>query len=228
MDLNKQVIILAHGAGSRWENSGTIYPYKQLIPIGGIPNISRTIEMCYQNGISHVYMIAPPVQEFYDVIPMNIPKGSKFSHQCIKEPFGSIIQGIMTLRHLWMGVDTTFLLGDVIFSNRVLNASINKSKDGLVIYHRTGENKFTGKRVGEIFALSLSSSPTIQKLFHDTMLKLLEKRDAKLWDLYYQTLSHENVSRVEFSDCYTDDIDSPQEYEQFYSALEREAIKDVR
>lgn len=199
------IYILAQGKGSRWKDGLRVgkefdapSEYKQLIPINGKPNLFRTIDMLNRDD----YMVvASP--EMFEGIWLN-----KVQHKLhtLSSP-GSILDGISQL------TGTVYLLGDVVFSKDLLNQILSHKEDKYTLWGRKGKNRFTGKAAGEIFALTASVEfmPLVrQQLNH---VKLFEN---KLWGFYNHRMFCGYFMDV-FS--WTDDIDSPEEYEQFYNKL---------
>lgn len=194
-----KIFILAQGEGKRWNEETTIpvpCEYKQMLPIQGVPNILRTISMLDGRDYTLVArgeMLSPKQHE--------ITNGHLLTLQWAGN---SILDGIKQL--LPVDDDVLFLLGDVIFSPRRLQQILSPKGD-LYVSGRLGKNRFTGKLAGEIFSLY------VQRDYQDKLLNLIHttQRGSKLWhlDLPFMGLERD----------WTDDIDSPEEYEQFYDKL---------
>lgn len=207
---------MAHGAGSRWQ--GMDVP-KQLIPIGRekYPVVGRTMRQFPLEPLTH--LVAPP--EVYAYVSNYIYKPLTF-----REP-GSLVRGI------WLcGRDCNFalqnvlfLLGDVIFSNKMVHTILTAEMDVPRLFGRIGANQVTGKEASELFALSVPQQFVkdffweIMRLWEDCAFK---KQTCRLWDLHYEF----HLDLTTLKGDYTDDIDSPQEYEQFYKKLNQAVIGD--
>ena len=114
-----------------------------------------------------------------------------------------------------------FLLGDVVYSNNAIREILSENSN---FFGRLTGNKFTGKEAKEIFAFSFSAGYDVQCYWRDSMKRLWQKnKSAKLWNL---SLVEEAITNFFVIEDYTDDIDSPQEYDQFYETLERLALED--
>jgi len=206
---------MAQGKGSRWGNPELP---KQCIPIGGRPLIDRTLEMIPSNF--DVTLIAPG-----DTLPY-IATDRKFNYRYFLDP-GSLLKGIWLCREgLNFQLDNVLiLLGDVIFSRRMANYIFSKNWEEITLFGRIGGNKTTGKDASELFALWLPAHET-ENFFKELKLVWISLhesgKEGKLWNL-----SREFGYKIRtLNDDYTDDIDSPQEYEQFYEILNEAAIKD--
>ncbi len=220
-----KIYILAQGQGSRWRyDSHRVREidlpseYKQLLPIGkGEVLIQRTIRQIGESiDELDVTLIAPG-----DFLLYPYPEWMKF--QSFREPTGCILEGICRTKNEWAGERVLFLLGDVIYSNRMMKEIIN-NRDTVSFFGRKGKNVFTDKEASEIFAFGFNDTQIMQDVLWQEMRHLWFRReiDAKLWTL----LSYLKLSIVEVENDYTDDVDSPEEYEQFYEKLKELALED--
>jgi len=222
-----KVIILAQGKGSRWNINlrGLTVPseYKQLIPL--------------QNGETLLSRTMRQLKELEAPYPTLIASYAAFGHlgtqvSELREPVGSIIQGIISLRHLWMNEkDILFILGDVVFSNIMLYTIVKHELPGIWFYGRHGENVVTGKAAKEIFALRVSGDSMIQEEFWSKLLELIADTSTpeklKLWDFHnFLHLSRTGASFLYIKGDYTDDVDSLNDYKEFFSKLDKAVSKD--
>jgi len=213
------IYILAQGEGSRWAE-GMRYAgeyelpceYKQMIPVNGEPIIFRTVRILSELGIEDFMIVAKDAM--FNSIQLD-SLSSKITS--LVEP-GNTLSGVWQL--LKMGEYNVFLLGDVIFSKRVLASVLNHTKNEIALWGRKGKNRFTNKAAGEIFALTVS--PEFVPLLK-TQLETLKETGTKLWSLYHSDLYSGNFYDT---DDWTDDIDSPRGYWEFFAALERCAKDD--
>ena len=237
-----KIYILAQGKGSRWKDDsgrdkGIQLPseYKQLVPIGnGEVLIQRTIRQLWEisraRGIrvegdwSHATLIAPG-----DFLLYNIPKWIEF--RSFREPTGCILEGICKTKKEWRDHRIVFLLGDVVYSNRMMQKIISNT-DTVSFFGREGANIFTGKDASKIFALSFNKVDATQLYIWHWMRKLWFRdqiNDAKLWTLYnyiHETYPVQAYPMRTVDNDYTDDIDSPEEYNLFYEKLKELALAD--
>ena len=230
-----KIYILAQGRGSRWKeelgrNLTIDLPseYKQLIPIGDgevlINRTNRQIWQSYSNNpivgqsVSDVTVIAP--SDFVQYMP------SWVKFRSFHEPTGCILEGICRTKKEWEGHRVVFLLGDVVYSNRMIR-EIFSNTDTVSFFGREGANVFTGKEASEIFAFSFNEDIITQLNIWNEMrfLWFTKQIKAKLWHLRDDMPSISFAFRKVFDD-YTDDIDSPEEYNLFYEKLKESALAD--
>ena len=212
--MNK-VFLMAQGKGSRWGNPDLP---KQCIPIGGRPLIDRTMSMIPDGYL--VTLISP------DDVLSCISTERTFAYDYFVDP-GSLLKGIWLCRHhIDPAMDNAlFLLGDVVFSRKMAHYIFSKTWNEITLFGRIGANKKTGKAASELFALWIPYH-SAESFFSELKLVWVSLADSgnegKLWNL-----SREFGYRIRtLKDDYTDDIDSPQEYEQFYDLLNLSAIED--
>ena len=235
-----KIYLLAQGQGSRCSVDPIRHPnspelpskYKQLIPMGYVeqPDGSCDTEYLITRTIRQVGGELSVVADG-DFFPY-MPEGIDF--RTFREPTGCILEGISRTKDEWYEHSVIFLLGDVIYSNRAMRR-ILRSTDEIAFFGRFGSNKKTGKLAPEIFALSICSDELVQHSvwkwmrriwFHDANV------NAKLWTLYDFIADPEEIlqtgATVKFHviDDYTDDIDSPEEYQRFFDILKESAIED--
>lgn len=200
---------MAQGSGDRWKRSDRtdwIPPveYKQLLPLGEETIISRTYRLV-SDHVKYSDTIVPICRgEFLD----QFPKGTTIVS--LREPVGKLLHGIWETRHMWHVADrNVFLLGDVIYSKDILGRILD-DEELFSIYGRLDQNKYTGKKAGELFSLSFYGNEWKHRMLVD-----LPKINGKLWDLY-KVMGDEFFRSV---DDYTDDIDSPEGYQKWYETL---------
>ena len=185
------VIIMANGSSTRWGNSN-----KLLAKIDGIPLILRTIQQVRKKGVEP--KIATSNDEVKDVVGCDIiDVGETVSaeHTWLKtKPY-------------WKG-RTIILWGDVYFSDNTIN-EIFTSK-GLKFFGRNvhfGEGyacAYDEKDFGFV-AEALTETNLCDWKFYDYLVGMpLTPSKNKIW--YDTNVWHE-------CDSYTQDIDSPEEYE---------------
>lgn len=225
--VSPKVFILAQGKGSRWyeDNVNSELPaqYKQLIPI----NEKETI-------------VSRTIRQLGDVDWKLIANYGKFKDACdetkiyeLREPTGSIVQGILLLRDQWMTEDCfIFLLGDVVFSNDAIKTILEHIGKGSFLFGRLGRNKVTGKECKEIFALKVCGNIVDREDFYRFLIRVVNYEASpetlKLWDLYHLWEQERDKAGFVIIDDYTDDIDSPVHYYEFFEKMKEAADEDDR
>ena len=198
---------MADGLGSRWDHSEV--KYKQLIDVNGTPLICRTLKQLEPHN-HNIIVVAPDY--FKNILLHTLTITTLGYREGEKRP---LLDGILRTKDWWTDI-TYILLGDVIYSNAAIECLFSVDFPSWIL-GRTKKNKITGKAAGELFALVFDRTIPIQ----DQLKELLSGPacTGKLWDYYFGYLP----PIIELND-YTDDIDSPQAYEQFYPAM-LEAVK---
>lgn len=202
---------MAQGEGSRWDKKDSPARYKQLLPIYTKTTlITRTL---HQLDGENVIVVAN--SEFGQYLQPNTNRIE------FKEP-GSILRGIWLTQYktnAWDGTQRViFLLGDVVFSNAYIDV-ILKDENPFSFYGRLGQNKFIGKRTGELFGINVHVSmmdETRNGLLFLWKSGQMHNVPVKLWDFYH---AMNNPNLLVQLDDYTDDIDSMEEYNKFFDAL---------
>jgi len=204
---------MADGLGSRWfDGRSNPPPYKQLLPINKIPLIERTYNQVKSYDVDNIYLICPGTFAHY--LSEGLPMQSLGYKEGKARP---ILDGILKTQLLWSD-RTIVLLGDVCFSNSAINLLLTSGMDYFIL-GRKGENKISGKRAGELFALSFfedRQSEVVKQL-----ISVLNSGGKKLWDLYNAF----PITLYETCDS-TDDTDSPEAYLQFWPAIKSSAMRD--
>jgi hypothetical protein len=208
--------------GGRW-NPPELAPwvppclYKQFIKVGNYPNITRTMVMLRQLEEEDITVIAPieflPYVEGYAKMMVSLKEDTiEHLHQGIKDTY-----------RLWKNGDrVVFLYGDVIYSWDTLEKILSHTDERVSFFGRKGHNTFTGKVASEIFALSVPKH-LIREFYRKIVEGWKEKR-TRIWSLTYTDKTSDYIE----IDSYTDDVDSPQEYQQFYPILNQLATEDDR
>jgi hypothetical protein len=227
-----KIYILAQGKGSRWEGENLPSEYKQLVPMGnGELLVHRTIRQIRETLGGYitvdVNLIAPGDFLLYAI-------NENIDFRSFREPIGCILEGICRTKKEWEGHRIVFLLGDVVYSNYAIRHIVN-ARHRLAFFGRKSGNPITGKEAREIFALGFNDDKLVQYCIWDRMREIYfrqENKDAKLWTFYdYLTNKKTWDSVVKGSafhviNDYTDDIDSPEEYNLFYEKLKELALAD--
>ena len=226
-----KAIIFAEGPGERWNQSRTAHSrrldwlpdYKHWLDCGGVSIIGRTAKMLADKDI-YGTVIAP--QSFRRAVwPFDVNTQTGM----VRAEPGPLLDGLAASRGFWDSEKTLFLMGDVLFSRARLNQVVGErgTSRPLVFFGRKEPNPLTGKEAPEIFGFAATSGK------YNTVMKAAiylcshgrnKLWDAKLWSLY------RHLGQSEFLDLegdWSDDVDSPEEYEEFWPALQDQAIHDA-
>jgi len=203
---------MAQGEGSRWrEHTYVDLPskFKQLTPLGDETIITRTLRQI--KSCPDVTVIADGYFAAY------MPQDVKLVY--FRTP-GSLLFGIWQTTK-WMDFHSRniILLGDVVYSNSLIEDILADKKE-YRIYGRDTGNPVTGKKAKELFALEIAPYNYLSLLDRDIEICLKRNKNARLWDLQNE------VKSPLYVDDYTDDLDSPEEYNQFWNKLKAAALKD--
>lgn len=200
---------MAHGKGDRWQEVNDLpipVEYKQLLELdGGVPIITRTVRKLIEKGYENTEVVVVAPFTLFSLAGLK---------RCVRFPIenpGNLLSGIYATKELWEE-ENVFLLGDVIFSNKMLD-TILLEKESPRVFGRYGENKITGKEASELFALRF------KKEYSDLIAERIKNHPGKLWDLHAIISSMLNLHIIQVPGDYTDDCDSIQEYMKFFGKL---------
>lgn len=225
-----RAILLANGAGDRWDAQGEAF-LKQQIPIDGVTVIGRTIRMLIELGLVHSEILVVGPEALWagsGVVGWQPPK------RTLDEP-QPLLAGLLATKLLWDLHRTLILLGDVVFSYKALRLLI-ESKEPIQFLGREGGNPVIDKAANELFGFVMAVD------YRDCVASHcwdMSKRGAhinyppKLWALYrlicgfeHDEYKYEDELLLDPED-YTDDVDSPQEYAHYWEYLKRAALEDL-
>ena len=210
---------MAHGRGDRWI-AGTFRDgwnppclFKQLIQIGKYPNITRTLKMLHSLGQTDILVIAPG--EFLSYVE------DYAQMESLHEQSGHLHQGIVETYSYWKDADRLlFLYGDVIYEWYALARILFDELHRVSFFGRKGSNIHTGKVANEIFSIGVPK--TYNDEFYSEIKRGWNKRRPRIWDYTY---TDDTADFIEL-DTWSDDVDSPEEYEQFFEKLKECALED--
>lgn len=225
--------ILAQGENSRWRARngkvklvGEFPPYKHMIPMGkyGAPNIARTKIMMRTHGY---------IGDLVSIARHEASAGGNNAE--LGEPTGPILQTVAMCAPSPGRI--IILLGDVVYSHSLIDAILDDMAK-VRFYGRIGPNKVTKKQVSEIFALAIEDEwkERVVKACEGLIRRGGLSVDPKLWHLYFHLNGIDidevpedkyiNEDMFYHVDDYTDDIDSVEEFSEFYMSLNTEAAHD--
>jgi hypothetical protein len=220
-----KILVMAQGEASRWNESmsrrivlhGNVPEYKQLLQVGTETLLGRTLRLIKEFGINpdDIAVVAPKSFKGYT---------SGVRLHTLDSP-GKLLNGIAECEGFLLGERATIVLGDVLFSHDSLGELLDSS--GVFTFlGRIGSNPSTGKNASELFGFAMASDVYEQAM---STCRFLTRRGSgssgKLWVLH-STLTEKQPDSVEFIQTYdwTDDIDSVEEYQQFWPQLLRMAL----
>lgn len=198
--------IMAQGQQIRWQHPN--FPTKHFLPVGEETILTRTLRQLKDKDVLVVCD-----SEYSNHINIDM------IHSLVR-PTGGLVQGIWrTLKDYEFDVGV-ILLGDVVFSNRMLDAILKDDRE-VGLYGRLGANPITGKEARELFGMRIENSK-----YNDFMCwagrAWMKNPHYRLWDVYDNYC--QDVLTVE--EDYTDDMDNPQEYECRFAKLSGLAVED--
>jgi hypothetical protein len=196
---------MSDGTGSRWQHP--IVKYKQLIDIDGSPLTLRTIKQL-NIYTTNIILIAPDEFKTLIDIPEYVVQTTLGYRDNEKR---LLLDGILRTKDFW-GEKTTIVLGDVVFSDAAIHTFFNIDLPSWIL-GRTRPNKYTEKKAGELFSLTFNIAHT-EMLYNLTTALSKLGNTGKLWDYYFSY----KPALFELHD-WTDDIDSPEAYKQFYPKM---------
>lgn len=199
--MRHQILILCAGDGVRWNNY--LGCPKQLVPIRGIPLLERTVAVCRRFVPDRPTIVAVDERLQLPGLPFLSPARRRW----IVETLAGTAE--------WWAQRTVALLGDVFYSERAIRRILEHPGD-LVFFGRRGPSYYSGKRYGEIFALSWRTDvgKEVRRALAHTVAKAEHGGSGKLWDLLkvcreifggHWGLWHEIKDE-------TEDFDSPREF----------------
>ena len=236
------VFILAQGKGTRWSredklrvNHAELPDFKQLIMVGSETLLRRTIRLLREEGFSGDLTLV--------CIPELAGEAKGYGEALtLPEPGNDILTAIEQL--LPMHQRGVMLLGDVLFSRlalRRLAKGMWHTSSGVLA--RCSPSLISPKRADEVFGFWYDEDFQAEALKRTTMM-LEHGRPGKPWAIPYLAMpdfartavAHNNQPpalrdliglRGMAHVCdYTDDIDSLQEYVEFWKPMEACALVD--
>lgn len=219
------IIIMAHGNQERWfVQDPPPFKSKHLILVRKQPLLKRTIDLFAPHGDITVFGWG-----WYE---------KYIDYPCTKiHPVKSLLDGILQTRDYW-GDRTLFLLGDVLFSRNAVSTLVEKAEnDETMFFGRPHPSSVTTKQASELFGFTMVRKDWDQIIEHCKFMTQIPcilpppvhqkdlKYPPKLWALYRLCCGnecHQNIidlKLLEVIDDYTDDIDSPEAYDQFWDSM---------
>jgi hypothetical protein len=221
-------IILAAGEGSRWGNAQD--RPKHFAFLCGEHLIERVVRQVRDRDPGADVRVA--VRDLSDA-RYKIP-GTKRVVAKLNASLGNADKLVST-RHAWnRSGRTVILLGDVFYTEETMDRIVGYDGADWVLFGRPTGSKFTGKKWNENFALSylpgdhdliadaahrivdLNAAGKVGRLSHSSWFRAavgLPDDEVGAWDIEPQRFGHFTVV-----DDWTDDIDSPGDWERWCHA----------
>ena len=244
-----KVFIMVGGEESRWLEGlarhglqDKLPRFKQAVTVGRMPmlsvrqqRIAETIlkgqeaETIFHRTIRMLVEAGTELEEIMVVGPRMMWKQPKAGRQFkgidipnSGGPPGPILDGMMQIFPLWESERTVVLLGDVVFSYRALDLILD-TQEPIAFVGRPGQNPVIGVKGEEMFGLSVAEGMYGNVLDHCTNILAGDGR-GKFWSLF-RSLGRE-ATIIDPQD-YTDDLDSVEEYKEFWLQISRAALADA-
>ena len=216
------IIIIAAGDESRWKSYLGVS--KHFIEIEGEQLLPRIVRLFKKyNPSSNIYVVGKT--EDYKI------KDSTWYLPKLNPKFGDADKFISSMKLWSMSERTIVVYGDVWFSeDAVKQISEYKDKDW-ILFGRFGKNKLTGGDGGECFAQSFY--PEGIEEHHNSLNKIVTAYKHKLlkrnggWEHYRAMIGfaicpyHIEAGRFYQIEDWTDDFDSPEDYNQWIKARKK-------
>lgn len=223
-------IILAAGLGTRWMATrattqggvlGVSPEFKQMLDIGGEPNILRTTRILREAGEFRIIILANPMLK---TALKDFPEMVIAFHDSERPLLSRIVDSV----NCWFPSSrVNFLHGDVVFSRDTIKKIID-CKTSFSSFGRFGPNQFTGKTTPELFAITASEVSYGYLFSLCGSLSEPEKASSKFWELrnLMGALGYSPNDADQKIFDWTDDIDSAEEYIEFYPKLVELALHE--
>jgi len=218
-------VILAAGEGTRWGDAQD--RPKHFAVLLGEPLIGRVVRQVLERDPGADVRVA--VRSLADA-RYKIP-GTKRTVAKLNPELGNADKLVST-RHAWSKSGrTVILLGDVFYTEEAMDRIVAHPADEWVLFGRPGGSKHSGKRWNENFALAympqhhdlivdaahrvvaLHAAGRVGRLSHSTWFRAavgLPDGEVGTWDVHPERFGH-----FEVVDDWTDDIDSPEDWERW-------------
>lgn len=236
-----KVFLMAQGPGSRWghplfrvrEFDKLAPPYKQLLAVNGEPLISRSVRLFREVGWNTTVVANEELIRL-----AGLDEGIT-----LKDPGNDILDAVLQLPY---GEEPTIIaLGDVLFSRDAVNrVTLECLMTASGVMARCEPSRVCRKVADEVFALWFHprSAPYVLERCRWMRRRGSTDRPKKPWgfpfaglpDLEKTTEAYKTGAGLKTVEDdllvindYTDDVDSPEEWEQFWPALRSAAENDL-
>lgn len=225
--LDTTAIVMAQGEGTRWDLRRTGMQgaeFKHLVTVGSEALIERTARMLREHKVHRVLVVGH--EEYRAAI-----EPSKLFTQ---DRTGPLLDGIAATHEFWKTDRVIFLLGDVLFSKDAMQTILDDESQ-IMFFGRVLLNRITGKNAPELYAFNMCRMSFEVVLEHCRWMATRGRPiryPPKLWALNRlmggldhdaPTICSKLLTQI---DDYTDDIDSPEEYRDFWPRMVYEALRE--
>ncbi len=223
--MRTRYVILCAGTGDRWDNHFDMP--KHFAPLLGEPLLERTIRQVFARDASaDIRIIVRDTADDRYAYP-----GCQLVEADLHPELGDADKLVSSV-HAWhKSGRTAVLLGDVFYTDEVLDRILGSDSDDWVMFGRPTGSKFSGKKWNENFALSfwsqhhqmirdsadrlvaLHAKGKVGRLSHSTWFRAavgVPDDEVGTWDINPMRFGH-----FEVCDDWTEDIDRPEDWEQW-------------
>lgn len=224
--MNTRAIIICAGEGTRWGDHLGVP--KHLIEISGEPLLNRTVRLLQNSGIKDIVVVSKED-------PRYKVEGATQYIPVLNYEDNADADKFLSSRELWNENGRTIVLyGDVFFTLEAMNLIVNSPETDWTLFCRPGASRITGHKWGECFAISFypDSHAEMEKQLHRTakLWKTGKITRCGGWELYRamtgrpdNQIRHPHVMTTNYKeiDDFTEDFDSPQDYESWLANYKR-------
>lgn len=216
-----RVIIIAAGKETRWNKYKGIS--KHFIEIDGEPIIKRTVRLAKQYT-DDIYVVGKDKRYNIPDSKLFIPKFNKYNYDADK---------FLNSEELWNTEGRTVVLyGDVYFTDQAMKSIMEYEGREWKLFGRFEKSDITGTPYGECFAQSFYPEDIKKHKLALLYIADLKSRNKIIrcggWE-HYRVMSNNGeygprVKKDEYFfeiDDWTDDFDSPQDYEVWLSRYKK-------
>lgn len=215
-------IVLCAGPDNKWNNY--LGAPKHFAPVDGEPILHRTVRLLKERGVDNIYISGPDARYLIEGTTLvTPPKDIDEENPALGSTFYQT--------HYWWHPQgrTILLLGDVYFTEAAMDTIVGFKDNEWQMFCRFNGSALTLSPYGEPFAVSFwpDHHADIMRAT-DTVRRLLEDKNNHVWRQgiweYYRVMAgspdrlvnaHIDWGRRTEIDDWTDDFDTPKEYDTF-------------
>jgi hypothetical protein len=211
--MQTRYFIMAQGEGKRWNNYLGIP--KHEVVVDGEMLLERTVRLLKERGEQDIIICTPKQYDFA---------------KCVEYPNNDLeIDRFLASQKAWVDGENVFLYGDCFYTEDAMDVVLgyHKPYTKLLFFGRSTGSRVTGSRHGEVFAVRSACKEYLKELLESLRSMYLNKsiKRAQGWELYrihkgLNLSSHKIVGDFVTIDDWTDDFDTPEDYERFIKRYE--------
>ena len=230
--MNPKIIIICGGIGTRWGQHNGID--KHFARVSGEKLIERTLRLLKPYSVESINIIARPnnISNFLEFLESD----RIFVFNAVNIDGALDANKFLSSRDLWNEKGRTIVLyGDVFFTSEAID-KIMTTDASWSLFGRAFGSEYTGKPYGECFAQSFTSESINEH--HDALLRIIRLHRSGIinrcggWEHYRAMINIEDSrmndhlvgARFVNIDDFTDDFDSPEEYQTFIENYEKSKL----